>query len=209
MGLEDVRRWIAAVNGTHSAEVMEKRNAAVAVAAAAAKEAEAGSEVEEEGARELKAVIAEWQAAGYRGSEFRHALSLLHEKQVGGLAEGVLCSADLLEIYRTVVEEGKFWSVEHDVAKLGVWAPQQGAADAAAAADDELSRAAPTPSPPPPPFEATFDYIYYSDADLELRAVREPLTAAQKAEVLEQGTRFPCEWHMSDHLPVAASFKFR
>lgn len=97
MSADDVKRWIGAVNGTHSAADMARRPEQVAVAEA--KEAREGTDP-------LIQMIADWQAAGYRGSEFRHALSLLHEKP-GGLVEGVLCYEDLLEVYRTVVEEGE------------------------------------------------------------------------------------------------------
>ena len=85
---------------------------------------------------------------------------------------------------------GKFWSVEHDVAKLDVWRPGQ--------RHDQ------------PPFEGTFDYIFYSANELSLCAVREPLTDAQyQSEIVQKGTRLPCEWHMSDHLPMAACFTFK
>ena len=57
-----------------------------------------------------------------------------------------------------------------------------------------------------PPFEGTFDYVFYG---VELQTVRAPLTKEQRALVDEQGERFPCEWHMSDHLPVAACFRFK
>lgn len=217
-----IRTWIEAVNGTHSAEVMAVRNVLNVLEEPedAAAEASDSPKSEEDNAKEeLQREIASWVAAGYRGSEFRHALTLLSGRP-GGLASGVLSLDDFMEAYALVVTEGKFWSVEHDVAKLGVWPGAAGEID--------------------PPFEGTFDYIFYgaerkspipsgrkisfihfisravSDglyvnvpAGLELQAVRAPLTKEQRALVDRKGVRFPCEWHMSDHLPVAACFRFK
>ena len=57
-------------------------------------------------------------------------------------------------------------------------------------------------------FEATFDYIYFTPASLEVVAVRPPLSEEQLARI-EAGELLPSEWHGSDHLPVAAVFRFK
>ena len=139
---------------------------------------------------EADLLVEAWVGEGYRGRpEFGQALSLLQGKP-GGLASGAITVDDLIEVYGVLIAEGKFWYVEHDVTKLGVWPRQAGGAA------------------PAEPFEATFDYIFYSDSRLELRAVRETLTAEQRERIYGKGERLPCAWHMSDHLPVAACFEF-
>ena len=102
-------------------------------------------------------------------------------------------------------------NVEHDVAKLGVWPTPTPTPTAAAAATTVDGGGAPpsTKKPSRGPFEATFDYIFYGAARLCCEAVRTPLTAEQLTRVVEEGDCFPNAWHMSDHLPVAASFRFR
>jgi hypothetical protein len=88
----------------------------------------------------------------------RHALTLLAQQQqqrgepADGLELGELSFAEFLQVYARVVHEGKFWSVEHDVMKLGVWFDED------APAGEEC--------PPPPPFEGNgpreaLQYLYY------------------------------------------------
>ena len=197
MSAAGIKAWIRAVNGRHSAEVVKARAAAAVdkTAAAAAKTAAAAVGgaadlvVEPD---ELQAMFESWVADGHRGSpEFRQALSLL-QATPGGLASGELSADGLVEVYGVLIRDGKFWYVEHDVNKLGVW--QQSPRDSVA-----VTR----------PFEASFDYIWFEASRLQLCSVRQPLTAEQSAHVYHDGETFPCAWHMSDHLPVAASFEFR
>ena len=89
--------------------------------------------------------------------------------------------------------EGKFWGVEHDVrAVLGVGARRAG---------------------PDAPFEARRPRRT-ATARLALAGVRDPLDAAQW-RVLRGGAGaggaavgLPNAWHPSDHLPVAAAFRY-
>ena len=72
-------------------------------------------------------------------------------------------------------------------------------------------------APSDPPFEARFDYAYYATARLALAGVRDPLDAAEW-RALRGGAGgaadgapavgLPNAWHPSDHLPVAAAFRY-
>lgn len=199
MSAAAIKEWSRTINGTHSEEVMAARAASAKAPEAAAAAGEVGV-CTEEGQRkaELQTLFEEWVSEGYRGSsEFRHALELL-QQSAGGLCGGTLSADDLVEVYGVLIRDGKFWYVEHDVNQLGVWpSPDDGCG----------------PERPPllmhQPFEASFDYIFYDPSHLQLCAVRRPLSREQSALVYEAGVRFPCEWHMSDHLPVAACFSYR
>ena len=210
-----IKKWSRTINGTHSAEALLARTASGATPQKPPEKdaaADAVDAVDDDGddavkgvlnveveKAELEAMIAAWVAEGYRGSpEFRQALTLL-QRSAGGLANGVLSADGLIAVYGVLIRDGKFWYVEHDVAKLGVWPEQQ-----PTRSNQQRKQAHPTP-----PFEASFDYIFYDASRLELQAVRRPLTEEQRMLVYDHGERLPCAWHMSDHLPVAASFKFR
>ena len=189
MSAAAIKHWSRTINGMHSAEVLARGGASNPPKKLDHTDTRDAGPNEEE--QELYAACCAMAAEGYRGSsEYKQALSLL-QSSPGGLSDGALTADGLVEVYGTLIREGKFWYAEHDVNKLGVW-PQQNA----------------TSAEPEQLFEATFDYIFYSAERLQLQAVRQPLTAEQRALVYEKGDRFPCAWHMSDHLPVAASFEF-
>jgi len=118
-----------------------------------------------------------------RGSEFRFAMSKMEAR---GSTE--LTREDFMALYVSELEEGKYWGVEHDIREIlgqGLAVPSDG------------------------PTELFFDYIYYANEGLQLKAVQEPLTAEQKAKVYKAPYDIlPNEWHPSDHLPVAAVFDF-
>ena len=69
-------------------------------------------------------------------------------------------------------------------------------------------------APSDAPFEARFDYAYYATARLALAGVRDPLDAAQwralrgGAGAGGAAVGLPNAWHPSDHLPVAAAFRY-
>jgi endonuclease/exonuclease/phosphatase family metal-dependent hydrolase len=189
MSISAIKDWSRTINGIHSAEVVARGGASKPPTNT--DRGVAGDDPLKEREKELQAACSAMASEGYRGSsEYKQALSLL-QSSPGGLSDGALTADGLVEVYGTLIREGKFWYAEHDVNKLGVW-PQQNA----------------TSAEPEQLFEATFDYIFYSAERLQLQAVRQPLTAEQRALVYEKGDRFPCAWHMSDHLPVAASFEF-
>ena len=115
-----------------------------------------------------------------RGSEYRKAVAALEAKP-----EPFLTLEDFVTLYVTELEEGRFWAVHHDMAACGV-----------------------ALTPPRAPYQATLDYLYYNRRALEAVAVREPLSEAQRKKLFVEGESLPNEWHPSDHLPIAAAFKF-
>src|SRR5262249_17952632 len=116
-----------------------------------------------------------------RGSEWDKARAIFEAR---GAEE--LRLPDLLAIYAAELREGKPWSVHHDLYACGVAlsAPFAGA------------------------FEARFDRICFTSSGLALFAVREPLSVAQRRRVYEQGDVLPNAWQPSDHLPLAALFRW-
>ena len=88
------------------------------------------------------------------------------------------------------------WGVEADFAQLGVW--DWAELPAAVAARCQAG-----------PFEGTFDYIFYAPGKLGCTAVLEALGPSAQEKVYMEGDTLPNAWHMSDHLPVGASFVYQ
>ena len=116
-----------------------------------------------------------------RGSERRKADAVFAEK-----GELTLTQEELLGIYVSELQEGKFWSVQHDLQVCEVAPP----------GEVEL-------------FEASLDRIYVNRSALRGVAVREPLTEAQRGLLYEARQGLPNAWHPSDHLPVLARVAWR
>ena len=117
-----------------------------------------------------------------RGSEYRMAVAAREAREGAPLTR-----EDFRSIYVAEMRQGKFWGVEHDLRVLR----GKGMREAKAA-----------------PFAARFDAIYYTKGSLGLAAVRDALPT-EHMEMLRTGEAIlPNEWHASDHLPVAAAFRF-
>ena len=117
-----------------------------------------------------------------RGSELRRANDIFEARGEQGLS-----AEDPRAIYEGELREGRPWGVHHDLQALG-----HGLAVISSAT-----------------CEACLDRIYHSRDTLEALALRERLTQAQRQRIDESGDALPNAWHPSDHLPLAAVFRFR
>ena len=59
-----------------------------------------------------------------------------------------------------------------------------------------------------PPFAAFYDYIFHTAQTLRLVGQQEGLDAERMGTLLRGESWLPCEFHPSDHLPVAAVLEF-
>ncbi|MFT4978508.1 MAG: endonuclease/exonuclease/phosphatase family metal-dependent hydrolase [Myxococcota bacterium] len=116
-----------------------------------------------------------------RGSEHRKAQALLASRP-----EGVLRREDLRALYLSELEEGKHWSIQHDLQVAGVLISEE----------REL-------------FLASLDRIYTTGDSVTLLGVWEPLSEGRRAQLMAERIGLPCAWHPSDHLPIGAVFSLR
>ena len=116
-----------------------------------------------------------------RGSEFRFVQEVFKQKGKEELTLDEFCA-----LYVGECREGKYWGVEHDMALFGCTVQ----------------------APWTKPFETVFDFVYYTPRSLELVAVRKPISD-EGAKKVYAGDTLPNSWHPSDHLPLAAVFRFK
>lgn len=119
--------------------------------------------------------------APHRGSEYDEVQQILATQ-----GSEILSWPQFLGIYRNCLEAGKYWSIDYDLHAYGIQRP----------------------SPPSPPFEARLDYVFHSPA-LGVVAVQEPWSAELRDAVRKEGRALPTAEHPSDHLPLAAAFRWR
>lgn len=115
-----------------------------------------------------------------RGSERDAALRILSERN-----RASLLPEDLMRVYEEELQGGKYWGVHHDFEVCGV-APQRSGTL----------------------YEGRFDYLYCTESQLQIQAVKAPLDVQGRARILRMNDPLPNAWHPSDHLPIAAALRF-
>lgn len=127
------------------------------------------------------AAVASWlttiNRAADRGSEWRKAAAVVADR-----AEKHLTRAEFQALYRSELEEGKYWSVQHDLQVCGV------------ATETERGL-----------YAASLDRIYHTST-LSPLALWAPMTPDQERQLFEEKLGLPSAWHPSDHLPLGGVF---
>lgn len=166
--------------------------------------------------KDLKAIselkLNEWllsvnQVEG-RGGMYKRAVTIFDQKSdtIGGVRQ--LTRGEFYSLFAYELSEGKWWQVAYDLTMSGLDVRTLEYDDSLQDTTREVALGEEGKGRRPRRhYEGWLDYIYYSDR-VQLDTIQATMTKEQAERVYRDGDALPNSWWPSDHLPVAAVFRW-